>query len=132
MNCNSHADEKYDRIIQGILKVGIQQADLSMHFDMNALCSAVGLKDPTIKKYLKELGQAGHINYVPPFSGKTTRILVDDSDKMEETVDWDRLARKRKFEKWKLDQIIAYATNVPDEELHDFLDEYFTKTINFK
>ena len=132
MNCREHADEKYNRIIQGILKVGVQQADLFMHFDINALCSAVGLKDPTVKKYLKELSAAGHINYTAPFSGKTTKILVEDSDAMEEKVDWSRMERKRKFEKWKLDQIVAYATKVPDEELHDFLDDYFTKTINFK
>jgi ATP-dependent DNA helicase RecQ len=89
--------------------------DISLDF----LAAELGLTRATVQRHLKQFQEENKIEYVPPYNGSVT-MVVGSLD----LVDFPRLAEKKRRERDKLDKVLEYL-NTPDEDKHDWLDQYF-------
>jgi hypothetical protein len=84
------------------------------------LAAALGVKEPTIRNYCKAYDKDGRIKFIPPYSGKTTRLIGDLT-----SVDFDRLQRRKERALKKFRAVLDYL-RVGNEEKHSFIENYFT------
>lgn len=90
-------------------------------FDMDSLAAGMKVGAPTVVKYLNTWRAEGLLEYEPPPRGTAKKIIGD-----LRLIDFDRLADKRQRAYKKLEYVKGYF-DIPDEEKHDYLQEYFIK-----
>ncbi|MFM7202868.1 MAG: RecQ family ATP-dependent DNA helicase [Myxococcota bacterium] len=91
--------------------------------DVASLCSEAGLEREQTLRLLLELQRGGHIEYQPPFRGRSTTVLYREG---ELPVDWTVLEEKARRDLDKLDNMMALARSEACRKW--FLRRYFTGT----
>lgn len=101
-----------------IESIGIKNDDY-YEFDENLLSVRIGVERATVYKWLRTWHEKGMIIHEPPFRGYATKVV----GRME-LIDFERLKEKAEHAYRKFDQVMEY-NDVPDDEKHDFLENYF-------
>ena len=102
-----------------ITKIGVMTTGRNIRFDMKVLSEQMGVQEATVRANLNKWKREDYIYYQPPFMGNTIR-MIGGSDKINQ----ERIKQKRKDSISKLRKIEEYF-QVPDEDKHSFLEEYF-------
>lgn len=117
---NDDVPDPISKVIIGTLNtIGNCRPDGYIEFPLRNLSDACCLKVKDLTGRLERLQSDGCISYCPPYRGKTTEIVGDLSG-----VDFPRLEQRRRDAMDKLKEVKDFI-DVPDEEKHDFLLEYF-------
>ena len=95
--------------------------DGSMEISLDWLLERLGLTQGTVMKYIKQWAQDEYLFYDPPYNGKITHITGP-----LDLIDFDRLADKSKRDWENFEKLLAYF-DTPDEDKHEFLENYFGK-----
>ncbi len=74
--------------------------------DVGALAYEAGTGRQHVLRVLSELKRAGHVDYQPPFRGRSTRVIIQDPDI---PVDWAMLEEKARRDLFKIDMVIEFA-----------------------
>jgi DNA-binding MarR family transcriptional regulator len=91
--------------------------------DLAYLAAKTNVLPGTVSTTLKKLDKAGFITYVPPFTGKITKILRELTQEDMEN------AQKRRDREWsKVCDARAYST-VADDKKQQFITEYFSREL---
>lgn len=91
--------------------------------DLAYLAAKTNVLPGTVSTTLKKLDKAGFITYVPPFTGKITKILRELTQEDMEN------AQKRRDHEWsKVCDARAYST-VADDKKQQFITEYFSREL---
>jgi ATP-dependent DNA helicase RecQ len=116
----SHADKRMQGYIDKIEELGVPCDNDFYEVELDLFKDEIGKGMPTVKKNLKILDEEGYIIYTPPPKGKPMLITgkIDD-------IDFARLKKKEVFAYKKLDDLRLFY-NTPDDQKHDFVNEYFT------
>lgn len=96
--------------------------DGSYEFDLNGLSQALGVGEQTARKYFTAWAKEGVIAWTQPPRSRPYRVIGSLAD-----VNLERLRLKRQIDYDKLAQVRFYL-ELPDDEKHDFLEDYFVKT----
>lgn len=113
------ADEDFKKLCDRTRRYGRESVDGYFEIPLETLVQECGKTQATIQKWIKEMVTAKVVNYVPPFRGKTTR-LVGSID----LVDFEDLAMRREHALGCIDDVQDYA-HTPDELKHSYLERYF-------
>lgn len=111
-------DKRYAKACDLFTEGGVE-TDGFLEIDLSWLSVMWGITEESVTRNLKQWDKDGKISYVPPFTGKTTQLLGG-----LDLVDFNRLKEKEAMDYAKLQKVIDYF-DVPDEQKHDYLEEYF-------
>lgn len=96
------------RFIHRCIKQFGEQASETLACSYEMLCAIAGLNLDQIKRVLRALS-GDCLEWVPPFSGRTTELLRPEADKID--VDFAAMKQKHDFETARLDEVISYTQN---------------------
>jgi ATP-dependent DNA helicase RecQ len=91
--------ESLQTVAQGELAVGTE-------IDLGALAYEAGIDREHVGRVLLEMQRGGHLEYEPPFRGRSTHVLRRDPDI---PVDWALLEEKARRDYEKIDQMMSFA-----------------------
>lgn len=122
VNNKTGASDHYKKILDAIIKYGAcVDLDKKVYkIDIELLAETFEVTKQTVIRYLKLLNTDLYITYIPPFSGKCTKIIRELSD-----IDLVNIALRRASEKEKMDNVIGYI-ECPDSKKHEYLNKYFS------
>ncbi len=80
--------------------------DRGAQVDLGALAYEAGIGRQHVARVLADLKRAGHIDYQPPFRGRSTRVIIQDPDL---PIDWAILEEKSRRDLLKIDMMIEFA-----------------------
>jgi ATP-dependent DNA helicase RecQ len=112
-------DEKFLKLVEDVRKYGLLLPNGNFEVSMELLLAQTNRKQKTTETHFKKLEQDGFIIYTRPFRGKTTSLKGDLS-----LVDFERIKVRRNEAYEKLDCLREFH-NVPDQDKHEYLQNYF-------
>lgn len=112
-------DPDFTLLRQAVETIGFKNPQGFYEFSLDTLYTQLNSKPMKVKNWLKELDGHGFIQYVPPYRGKTTRIVGDVSK-----INYDAIAKHYRQCLAKLDRVLQFH-DTPDDEKQDFLQKYF-------
>lgn len=112
-------DEDFNKVTQVVRRYGKERSDGYFDMPLETLVQECGRTQATINNWLKEMSKGGLVRYVPPFRGKTTRLVGNI-----ERVNFDDLRMRRDHALSCIDDVEQYA-DTPDELKHSYLERYF-------
>lgn len=109
-------DYRLTQLMEALFICGNQAPDGFTETSMERLSTEMDLKEPTLKKRLKDLATAQFIDYVPPEAARPIRL--QGGLELVDAVMVDEL-RQLAFD--RLDQVVQYV-ETPDAEKHAFIE----------
>lgn len=110
----------YDLVQEGGTAAGVSDEGYPVYqIDMAWLVSKLSVLASTVQAKINQLKKDGHIDFIPPFRGKATRLISPPTQE-----DIDRADQKRSVE-WKKIADVREYVETPDDEKQDFLQNYF-------
>lgn len=110
----------YDLIQEGGSAAGFNEEGHKVYqLDIAWLVAKLNVLSQTVQDKLRQMKKDGHIDYIPPFRGKATRIISPPTKE-----DIDRADQKRSIE-WKKIADVREYIETPDDKKHAFLQNYF-------
>lgn len=116
----SSPEQKFVKLTSTAAAFGKTGSGGYIEIDKDTFVKSMGLSWPTLRTFLKSMEKQGVIHYQLPYNGSYTRLIGDIKQ-----VDFDKLEERKKDAYMKLECVIDYASRVPDERKHDFLESYF-------
>lgn len=113
------ADEDFRKLCDHARRYGRESSDGYYDIPLETLVQECGRSQVTIQSWIKEMVKAEVVKYVPPFRGKTTRLVGDIK-----LVEFEDLRQRREHALRCIEDVQHYA-HVPDERKHSFLENYF-------
>ncbi len=127
------ARRPWEEVLQALARAPVQRAvadalpgavagdmNVGAEIDLGALAYEAGVDREQVSRVLLELQRGGHLEYEPPFRGRTTRVLQRDTAL---TVDWTMLEKKAQRDSEKIDLMMAFARSEACRKW--FLRRYF-------
>lgn len=112
-------DKRMAEIMALVDEGGVMVTGRYIEFDADWVAERWGKAPITLMKWLKQWDRDNYLDMVEPFRGKATR-LTGGLDRL----DMDRLARKAREERAKLQSVLDYF-NVPDADKHEYIEGHF-------
>jgi hypothetical protein len=114
----------YSKLLTVMESYGVPSHQGGYEIHPDVLVSKTERSMATVRKWLKDLGDAGCVRAATPYRGAETAIAGPLS-----LVDFTRLERKRTQAFRKLKDVETYLTT-PDKDKHTYLENYFQHDVD--